>query len=270
MGRPPCNQAFVGSMLHRPADRLPCAHGPRVLRTRGSTNRKCSRVIWCPSCKDARAEGYRQAATISGWSLGSALEAAATHGSSNGSSKKRLARNQGGAPFVEFIPFKERPMSKSSAVIVLAVTASFIGSPLSFAESGGGGGGSSAGGGAAGTGSAVGSPPAGSAGAGTAGVSGVPIGPGSAGGTNNSVNDPSGAGNAARASQTPGTNSAGTANSVGTPAPASSGRAAPATRAAGGSSVTGPDTKVDRNTDAAVAAENRKLDRMIKNICRGC
>jgi hypothetical protein len=164
---------------------------------------------------------------------------------------------------------QEREMSRVSAVCAIAVVASLIGSPLSFAQSGGGG---SAGGGSAGTGSAAGSPPAGSAGAGTAGVSGVPVGPGSASGTNNSVNDPSGAGNAAKAPQTPGTNSAGTANSTGSPGAGSTpGRVgSTSTRAARGTAATGPNTKADTKTEAAVDAENRKLDRMIKGICRGC
>jgi hypothetical protein len=99
----------------------------------------------------------------------------------------------------------------------------------------------------------------------------VPIGPGSAGGTNNSVNDPSGAGNAAKAPQTPGTNAAGTANSTGSPGGTTPARAgSTSTRAAGGTAVTGPNTKAATKTEAAVDAENRKLDRMIKGLCRGC
>jgi hypothetical protein len=83
--------------------------------------------------------------------------------------------------------------------------------PMSvLAQSGSGGGsagGSSAGGASVG---ATGAAP--SVGAGTAAVSRV-TGPGNVGGLNNSGNDPSGAGNAAKAPNTPGTNSAGTANS---------------------------------------------------------
>jgi hypothetical protein len=74
-------------------------------------------------------------------------------------------RNQCGAAFVEVALFRERRMSKSSSVIVLAVAVSLIGSTLSFAQSSGGGssggGSSSAGGGAASSGSAVSSPAAG-------------------------------------------------------------------------------------------------------------
>jgi hypothetical protein len=58
------------------------------------------------------------------------------------------------------------------------------------------------------SGASDGTPSAGSAGAGTSAVSGV-TGLGNVGGLNNSGNDPSGAGNAAKATNEPGTNSAG-------------------------------------------------------------
>src|SRR5205807_7588318 len=115
-----------------------------------------------------------------------------------------------------------------ASVTTSIVTFALLDSPIiSFAQSGSGGG-SSAGGAAsgpsAGTGSAAGSPNAGSPVAGTAGVSGVPSGPANVGGLNNSGNDPSGAGNSAKVASPPppGTNSAGTANSLGSRATRSS------------------------------------------------
>jgi len=86
-----------------------------------------------------------------------------------------------------------------------------------------------------------GSPGAGSTGAGTAGVSGMP----------------SGAGNSTRLSTppAPGTNSAGTAQSSG-----SSLNTEP-----GMTTGSGP-----QSTDAAIAEENRTIDRKLKSICRGC
>src|SRR2546421_3021395 len=112
-------------------------------------------------------------------------------------------------------------MTRTSVTTSIVAIALLVSPVISFAQSGSGGG-SSAGGAAsgpsAGTGSAAGSPNAGSPGAGTAGVSGVPSGPANVGGLNNSGNDPSGAGNSAKIASPPGTNSAGTANSSGSPA----------------------------------------------------
>ena len=154
--------------------------------------------------------------------------------------------------------------------------------------SSGGSSGSAAGGAAsgptAGTGSAVGSPNAGSAGAGTAGVSGVPSGPANAGGLNNSVNDPSGGGNSAKLPTAPGINTVGRqihrehlpkrarppiqlrldpSSSGGTTQVGAKGKTA-STGVAG--STTGAAAKIN----AVLDAENKKLDKKIKSICRGC
>jgi hypothetical protein len=170
---------------------------------------------------------------------------------------------------------KEFPMSRIS-VMASAIAIAMVVVPVgSFAQSGGGAGGGSAGGAAsgpsAGGGSAVGSPSAGSAGAGTAGVSGVPSGPASAGGLNNSLNDPSGAGNSGKvvSQPPPGTNSAGTANSSGSSAAGSSMTTGSAGSRAGvgGTASTGPQAPGDI---ANVEKENKKVDRKIKSICRGC
>jgi hypothetical protein len=111
-------------------------------------------------------------------------------------------------------------------------------------------------------------------------------GPGNAGGLNNSGNDPSGAGNGARTlNNTPGINGAGTANSSGSPsggvagsAPRGSMTAGTAGNPAGGATggridgtVTkgGPDTPSDdviKDEDA----QNSKVDKKIKGICKGC
>lgn len=137
----------------------------------------------------------------------------------------------------------------------------------------GGGGGSSAGGGASGTGSAVGSPSAGSAGAGTLGTSGVPSGPANVGGLNNTSTVPNGGtvgmarsnlqSGGVRGDQSgtvnetpPGTNGLGTAESSGGTA------AAPGVAT---STVTS-----EQDSDAKIDEENRRLDRTVMNICRGC
>jgi hypothetical protein len=92
----------------------------------------------------------------------------------------------------------------------------------------------------------------------------MPSGPGNAGGLNNSVNDPIGVGNAAKvtSSTPPGTNSVGTANSSGV--------------TSSGTTTTGTGSGVSSMTDALrtgngeVDAQDRAVDRMIKNICKGC
>jgi len=165
-----------------------------------------------------------------------------------------------------------------------------IGSSAVFAQSSGGSSGSSGGSsgasGASGTsgasaaGGTVGSPAAGSAGAGSLGTSGVPRGPGNAAGLNNSGNDPSGAGNAA-------TFSPGTTTGLANPSSNASPRITPAnpeqrsdttpprgtnalgTANSGGGGI-GASTSNERDSDAKIDAENRKLDRMVKSICKGC
>jgi hypothetical protein len=79
------------------------------------------------------------------------------------------------------------------------------------------------------------------------------------GGSNNAVTDPSGGNSAKPVSPPPrGTNSAGTAESAG---PSLNTQPGVTTGAANGSSA---------STDAAIAAENRTIDRKLNSICRGC
>jgi hypothetical protein len=68
----------------------------------------------------------------------------------------------------------------------------------------------------------------------------------------------SGVGNASSLS---GTNSAGTAGSSGG-ALRANGTVAPGTA--------GPTVTQEQNSDATIDAENRKLDRKVKSICKGC
>jgi hypothetical protein len=168
-----------------------------------------------------------------------------------------------------------------------------LGSSLAFAQGGGGGGGSAGGGaagGSGGTSGAAASPRAGSPGAGSLGTSGVPSGPANPAGLNNSGNDPSGSGRtptvnsgatgattglanpsrdtpANREGRNPanpprGTNSAGTADSSGGGSLRSNG-----TRMPGPS---GPTAVNDQSSDAKIEMENKKLDRTVRSICRGC
>jgi hypothetical protein len=115
----------------------------------------------------------------------------------------------------------------------------------------------------------------------------VPNGPANAGGLNNSGNDPSGAGNSAKVPTAPGTNSAGTANSSG---PASGPTVGGSTNAANGGAATtsatvgannrvgNPGGRIDGVTnpqapipgDAAINAENAKVDAKVKSIRKGC
>jgi hypothetical protein len=168
-----------------------------------------------------------------------------------------------------------------------------------FAQSGGGGGGGSSGGssggassgGAAGgassgasgvgTGATAGAPNAGSAGAGNTAINGV-RGTANPAGPNNSGNDPSGAGNAANTQNQPGTNSAGTASSSGSPsgnasAPLGSTTVGTAGNRAGGATggrIDGTVTSGPRlpGDDAIKSedAQDSKVDKKIKSICRGC
>ena len=170
-------------------------------------------------------------------------------------------------------------MKLRTLILALMLT---LGSSLAYAQGGGGGGGAgggSAGGGASSSGSAVSSPSAGSAGAGSLGVNGMPKGPANAAGLNNSGNDPSGFGNATRPNQGTtglanpsvgsrrnsmnpprGTNSSGTANASG----------GMSTGGGGGRPTGKPTTTNEGATDATVNAENKKVDRAVRSICKGC
>jgi hypothetical protein len=92
----------------------------------------------------------------------------------------------------------------------------------------------------------------------------VPSGPANVGGLNNSINDPSGAGNAPKVASppSPGTNSAGTANSSGV----TSGGTATTGMGSGAASM----TDTPRTGNADVDAQDRAVDRKIKSICKGC
>jgi hypothetical protein len=159
-----------------------------------------------------------------------------------------------------------------------------LGSSLACAQSSGGGGGA---GGASGAAGATGSPSAGSAGAGSLGTNGVPLGPANPAGLNNAGNAPSG--NAPKfnlgtttglanpsPTPSPSTPASGGVRMLSNPPPdtnslgtASSDRGV---RRANGRRVPGPKARTTstRNGDAAIDAENRKLDKMVKSICKGC
>jgi hypothetical protein len=101
------------------------------------------------------------------------------------------------------------------------------------------------------------------------------------GGPNNSGNDPSGAGNAAKTANTPGTNSAGTANSAGSTsgggAPIGSTTVGTSGNPAGGATggridgtvTSGPAMQGD-DAIRAEDAQDSKVDKKIKSICKGC
>jgi hypothetical protein len=195
-------------------------------------------------------------------------------------------------------------MNVTGLALALMISAGSLPAQAQGGGGGGGGGGSSSGGASAGgaaagaangpsrTGSAVGSPNAGAAGAGNAAVSGVPNGPGNAAGLNNSINDPSGAGNSEKLPTT-----ATPQGTVGRANPASSSRseeriggnranpedaAVPGTSGSpaadgalrsNGTTMPGSSRQTattDRNSDATIDAENRKLDRAVGSICKGC
>jgi len=170
----------------------------------------------------------------------------------------------------------------------LAVALIFaIGSSLAHAQSGGSTGGGASSGGA-------GAPAAGSAGAGSLGISGVPRGPGNAAGLNNSGNDPSGAGHApafnsgtttglanpSGRSPAQGSSSNGEQRNAERPPPRGTSSSGTASSSGGGRTVRsngttmpGPDsasTTDSKDSDAKIDAENKKLDQMVKSICRGC
>jgi hypothetical protein len=120
-------------------------------------------------------------------------------------------------------------------------------------------------------------------------VNGVPPGPANAAGLNNSGNDPSGSGNrpnfnsdtttgianpsseSSRASGSRNTQNAGRDNHA-----AQSSSDVPAGDGAlrtNGTSMpghNGPTTTSNRDSDARIDAENRKLDQTVKSICKGC
>jgi hypothetical protein len=180
-------------------------------------------------------------------------------------------------------------MNKAAALaLTLTLTSS-----VAFAQGGGGGiSGGSTGGAAsssAGPTSAAGSPRAGSAGAGTTGVNGVPPGPANAAGLNNSGNDPSGSGNrpnfnndtttgianpssdssraiGSRNTQNAGRDNRGAQSSSDVPA----GDGALRTNGTRMPGHNGSTTTSNRDSDARIDAENRKLDQTVKSICKGC
>jgi len=158
--------------------------------------------------------------------------------------------------------------------VALAITFA-LASSVAFAQGGGGSSGSSSGGGAAsstGSTSPAGSPRAGSAGAGTTGVNGVPPGPANAAGLNNSGNDPSGSGNAPNFSSETTT---GIANPSSDRATQSSSNVPSGDGALRGNGTrmpgpNAPTTTSNRDSDAKIDTENRKLDQTVKSICKGC
>jgi hypothetical protein len=173
---------------------------------------------------------------------------------------------------------------------------------------GGGGGAGGAGGGAGGAGSGhggstgaaaptssgtvgTGTASAGTAGAGISAVNGVPAGPANAAGLNNAGNNPSGS----SLPSTPNTGTVGMGNSSVSvprgPSPTGLGGTAneptPGTNAAGtaegsggalrdnGRTMPGPNGPTatrdqERDSDAKIDEENRKTDRAVSNICKGC
>ena len=181
-------------------------------------------------------------------------------------------------------------MLKKSSVLVIA---SLLFVPVNtWAQSGGGSGGSggSSGGGAAssaggaasgptgGSPSAAGSPNAGATGAGTSSISGVPNGPANQGGLNNSANDPSGAGNSAKVPTAPGTNNLGTAQSTGSSGNIGAGDGSTTTTGVAGNRAGASGGRIDGTVqkgpamqgDAEISAENAKVDKKVKSICKGC
>ena len=122
-------------------------------------------------------------------------------------------------------------MSRSKMITVVTALAILTSPAISFAQSGGAGGGGSAGGTSAG----------------------------------GAASDPSGAGNASRIAPppSPGTNSAGTAQSSG----AGVNTGAGVTTGAAG---TGTMARPQGDVDAAINDENKTIDRKLKGICRGC
>jgi hypothetical protein len=156
-----------------------------------------------------------------------------------------------------------------------------------FAAGGGGGTGGVGGAGAASSRSSSTGANTGPAGGGSPAVSGVPSGPAQTGGLNNSVNDPAGVLNA---NKTPSTNSGTVGLAPARPSeppvnpngvvrePAPGANSLGAAGASGGTPAGGPSgvssnqptTKGEQASDARIDAENRKTDKAINNVCRGC
>ena len=161
-----------------------------------------------------------------------------------------------------------------SVLTILAAPIPVLAQSSGSGSSGNGSTGGAASGLTAGTSSAVGSPPAGSAGAGTAAVNGVPSGPANAGGLNNSGNDPSGAGNPQKVPTAPDTNALGTANSSRTPSTTGSAATGPNGRSGSAGRIDGTTTPGPTMPgDAAIReedAQNSKVDKKIRSICKGC
>ena len=111
-----------------------------------------------------------------------------------------------------------------------------------------------------------------------AGVSGIPPGPGNVNGLNGSVRDPSGIGNAARIPASPSPAIApvpvpSVAPSAGyrSSSPAISYRQLPVRRVVKGKRTRGAATRSRRAAAKAhVSAEDKRIDRKIISICRGC
>jgi hypothetical protein len=178
-------------------------------------------------------------------------------------------------------------MRKTISGIALAALIATASVQASYAQGGGGGGGGGAGGGSSGgsagggasSGSAVGSPSAGSAGAGSLGVNGMPRGPANAAGPSNSGNDPSGVGNAPNFNQgtttrlaNPSANSPQQNQRHGDQRNSANSQGGGTLRS-NGTRMPGPNTATttkEGDSDAKIDAENRRFDRMVKGICKGC
>ena len=109
----------------------------------------------------------------------------------------------------------------------------------------------------------------------------MPNGPASVGGQNNAGADPSGVGNSAKSTNQPVTNTAGTANSPGLGSSGSSastsgavGTVGTAGNRAGGATGGRIDGTVTEGPamsgDTEIRAEDAKVDKKVKSICKGC
>ena len=125
-------------------------------------------------------------------------------------------------------------------------------------------------------------------------MNGVPNGPANVGGLNNSGNDPSGTGNSAKLPDVPTNNTVGPANSgrasSNNSSPRDAGAANPGNTTTGlarsndaptgggntrqnGTRMPGngqPSKTTEQSSDAQIDAENRKVEKMVKSICKGC
>ena len=97
----------------------------------------------------------------------------------------------------------------------------------------------------------------------------MPPGPANAAGLNNSGNDPSGSGNAPNFSSE-------TTTGIANPSSTQSSSNVPSGDGAlrgNGTRMPGPNaptTTSNRDSDAKIDTENRKLDQTVKSICKGC